>query len=93
MARHLAGQGRQVANIDAIQHVGWQLAGKIEPINVVRPARELLMIDQGNGVQSGKTARTGLTSVLVTAPAPLRDQLRHIPPERRARPALSQLRA
>ena len=43
------------------------------------------MVDRDNAVQSGKTARTALASVLVTAPAPLRDQLRHIPPERRAR--------
>jgi transposase len=43
------------------------------------------MIDRDNAVQSGKTARTALSSVLVTAPAALRDQLRHIPAERRAR--------
>ena len=105
LARYLASQGQQVAEIDATRHVGRRRAGKSDPIDAVRAARELLarphagqmradgdrealrllMIDRDNAVQSGKTARTALASVLVTAPAPLRDQLRHIPPERRAR--------
>src|SRR5437764_29985 len=50
-----------------------------------REVLRLLMIDRDNAVESAKTARTALASVLVTAPAPLRDQLRHIPAERRAR--------
>ena len=50
-----------------------------------REVLRLLMIDRDNAVASAKTARTALASVLVTAPAPLRDKLRHIPPERRAR--------
>jgi transposase len=50
-----------------------------------REALRLLMIDRDNAVQSGKTARTVLTSVIVTAPAPLREELRHLPAERRAR--------
>ena len=41
------------------------------------------MLDRDNAVASAKSTRTALASVLVTAPAPLRDQLRHIPPERR----------
>jgi transposase len=105
LARYLTGQGQQVAEIDATRHVGRRRAGKSDPIDAVRAARELLarphpgqmradgdrealrllMIDRDNAVQSGKTARTAMASVLVTAPAPLRDQLRHIPAERRAR--------
>lgn len=105
LARYLASHGQQVAEIDATRHVGRRRAGKSDPIDAVRAARELLarphagqlradgdrealrllMIDRDNAVQSGKTARTALTSVLVTAPAELRDQLRHIPAERRAR--------
>jgi transposase len=43
------------------------------------------MVDRDNAVQSCKTARTVLASVLVTAPAQLREGLRHLPPARRAR--------
>ena len=50
-----------------------------------REALRPLMVDRDNAVQSGKTARTTLASVLVTAPAALRDQLRHISAGRRAR--------
>ena len=50
-----------------------------------REALRLLMVDRDNAVQSGKTARTLLTSVIVTAPAQLREELRHLPAERRAR--------
>ena len=48
-----------------------------------REALRLLMVDRDNAVQSAKTARTALAAVLVTAPAPLRDQLRALPGERR----------
>jgi hypothetical protein len=105
LARYLASRGQQVAEIDATRHGGRRRAGKSDPVDAVRAARELLarppagqmragggrealrllMIDRDNAVQSGKTARTALASVLVTAPAPLRGQLRHIPPGRRAR--------
>ena len=105
LARYLASQGQQVAEIDATRHVGRRRAGKSDPIDAVRAARELLarphlgqmradgdrevlrllMIDRDNAVESSKTARTALASVLVTAPAEVRDQLRHIPAERRAR--------
>jgi hypothetical protein len=85
--------------------VGKRRAGKSDPIDAVRAARELLarphpaqmradgdrealrllMIDRDHAVASCKSARTALAAVLVTAPAPLREQLRHLPRERRAR--------
>lgn len=49
-----------------------------------REALRLLMCDRDNAVASAKTARTLLTSVIVTAPAPVREQLRHVPRDRRA---------
>jgi transposase len=105
LVRHLASAGRQVAGIDGTRHVGKRRAGKSDPIDAVRAARELLarprpgqlradgdrealrllMTDRDNAVQPGKTARTVLTSVIVTAPAGLREELRHLPAERRAR--------
>ncbi len=50
-----------------------------------REALRLLMIDRDNAVASAKTARAALAAVLVTAPAPLREQLRHLPRGRRAK--------
>jgi transposase len=50
-----------------------------------REALRLLMIDRDNAIQSAKTARTALAAILVTALAPLRERLRHLPRERRAR--------
>ena len=50
-----------------------------------RETLRLLMIDRDNAVQSAKTARTALAAVLVTAPAPLREQIRPLPRERRAK--------
>jgi transposase len=50
-----------------------------------REALRLLMIDRDNAVQSGKTARTVMASVLVTAPAQLREQIRPLAGDRRAR--------
>ena len=105
LARHLAGHGQQVSEIDCSRHVGKRRAGKSDPIDAIRAARELLarpwpaqmradgdrealrllMIDRDNAVQSAKTARTALAAVLVTAPAPLREQLRPLPRERRAK--------
>jgi len=49
-----------------------------------REALRLLMIDRDNATQSAKTARTALAAILVTAPAPLRERLRHLPRQRRA---------
>jgi transposase len=103
LARHLAGAGQQVAEIDSTRHIGKRRAGKSDPIDAVRAARELLarphlgqlradgdrealrllMTDRDNAVQSCKTARTVLTSVIVTAPAQLREELRHLPAKRR----------
>jgi transposase len=105
LARYLAGQGEQVSEIDCGRHISKRRAGKSDPIDAVRAARELLarphpaqmradgdrealrllMIDRDNAVQSAKTARTALAAILVTAPAPLREQLRPLPRERRAR--------
>jgi transposase len=104
LARHLAGAGQQVAEIDSTRHIGKRRAGKSDPIDAVRAARELLarphpgqlradgdrealrllMCDRDNAVQSAKTARTVLTSVIVTVPAQLREELRHLPAKRRA---------
>jgi transposase len=42
LARYLASQGQQVAGIDATRHVGRRRAGKSDPIDAVRAARELL---------------------------------------------------
>ena len=50
-----------------------------------REALRLLMIDRDNAVQSAKTARTALAAVLVTAPAALRERIRPLPRERRAK--------
>ena len=49
-----------------------------------REALRLLMVDRDNAVQSCKTARTVLASVLVTSPAGLREQLGRVPRQRRA---------
>jgi transposase len=43
------------------------------------------MTGRDNAVQSAKTARTALAAVLVTAPAGLREQIRPLPRERRAK--------
>jgi hypothetical protein len=40
LARYLASQGQQVAEIDATRHVGRRRAGKSDPIDAVRAARE-----------------------------------------------------
>lgn len=104
LARHLTARGEEVAEIDATRHIARRRAGKSDPIDAVRAARELLarpaparmradgdrealrllMIDRGNAVQSGKTARAALAAVLVTAPAPLREQLSPLPARKRA---------
>jgi hypothetical protein len=42
LARHLAGAGQQVAEIDSTRHIGKRRAGKSDPIDAVRAARELL---------------------------------------------------
>ena len=105
LARHLAARGEQVSEIDCSRHIGKRRAGKSDPIDALRAARELLarpapaqmradgdrealrllMTGRDNAVQSAKTARTALAAVLVTAPAPLRERIRPLPRERRAR--------
>jgi transposase len=105
LARHLAGAGEQVTEIENTRRVGKRRAGKSDAIDAVRAARELLarphpaqmradgdrealrllMIDRDNAVASAKTARTALAAVLVTAPAPLRERLRCLPRQRRAK--------
>jgi transposase len=105
LARYLASQGEQVSEIDSSRHIGKRRAGKSDPIDAVRAARELLarphpaqmrcdgdrealrllMIDRDNAVQSCKTARTALAAILVTAPADLRERIRPLPRERRAK--------
>ena len=42
LARYLASQGQQVTEIDNTRHVGKRRAGKSDPIDAVRAARELL---------------------------------------------------
>jgi transposase len=105
LARHPTAVGQQVSEIDGTRHAGKRRAGKSDPIDAIRAARELLarprpgqlradgdrealrllMVDRDNAVQSCKTARTVLVSVLVTVPAQLRETLRHLSPARRAR--------
>jgi transposase len=105
LARHLTRQGQRVTEIDSTRHIAKRKAGKSDPIDAVRAARELLarpepaqpradgnrealrllMIDRDNAVQSAKTARTVLASVIVTAPAGLREDLRRLTAARRAR--------
>src|SRR5262249_44726146 len=41
------------------------------------------LIGRDHAVQAAKAARAALASILVTAPAPLREQLRHLPAQRR----------
>jgi transposase len=104
LARHLTAAGQRVSEIGSTRHIGKRRAGKSDPIDAVRAARELLarprpaqmrtdgdrealrllMVDRDNAVQSCRTARAVLASVLVTAPARLREQLRGLPSKRRA---------
>lgn len=105
LVRHLAGAGHRVAEIDRARHLTRRRAGKSDPIDAVRAARELLarpaaaqvradgdrealrllMTDRDNAVQSAKTARTVLTSLIVTAPGQLREELRHLTAGRRVK--------
>jgi transposase len=103
LARYLASQGQQVAEIDGSHHLGRRRAGKSDAIDAVRAARELLarphpaqmradgdrealrllLIDRDHAVTAAKTARAALAAIVVTAPAPLREQLRALPAARR----------
>src|SRR5215470_1476205 len=48
-----------------------------------REALRLLLIGRDHAVAAAKAARAALASILVTAPAPLREQLRRLPAQRR----------
>jgi transposase len=103
LARYLAAEGEQVAEIDGSHCLGKRRAGKSDAIDAVRAARELLarphaaqmradgdrealrllLIGRDHAVGAAKAARAALASILVTAPAPLREQLRRLPAKRR----------
>jgi transposase len=73
--------------IDALR-AAKELLARPEPVlpraDGDREALRLLMIDRDNTVDSVRSARTVLTSLIVTAPAELREQLRHLSRPRRA---------
>ena len=89
-ASHHAGK-RRAGKSDAIDAVraARELLARPHPAQMRadgdREALRLLMTGRDNTIQSGKTARTALAAILVTAPAPLRERLRQLPRERRAR--------
>jgi transposase len=103
LARYLAAEGEQVAEIDGSHCLGKRRAGKSDEIDAVRAARELiarpraaqmradgdrealrlLLIGRDHAVQAASAARAALASILVTAPTPLRGQLRRLPAKRR----------
>jgi transposase len=87
-ARHLGKRRSGKSDpIDAVR-AARELLARPAPVHVradgPREALRLLMIDRDNAVQSAKTARTVLASVIVTAPAGLRQQLQHLTRARRA---------
>ena len=60
LARYLASQGQQVAEIDATRHMGRRRAGKSDPIDAIRAARELLARPHaGQRVPTGTVRRCG----------------------------------
>jgi transposase len=111
LSRFLAGQGQRVVEIDRSHHVGKRRAGKSDPIDAVRAAKEflarpnpaqmradgdrealrVLMVDRDHAVDCVRSARAVLTSLIVTAPTELREQLRGLTRKRRP-PACAQLR-
>lgn len=96
LSRFLAGQGQRVVEIDRSHHVGKRRAGKSDPIDAVRAAKEflarpnpaqmradgdrealrVLMVDRDHAVECVRSARAVLTSLIVTSPTELREQLR-----------------
>jgi transposase len=86
--RHPAASVPVCDAIDAVRAAG-ELLARPRPAQMRcdgdREALRLLMLDRDNAVASAKSARTLLASVLVTAPAPLRERLGRIPRDRRAR--------
>lgn len=105
LSRFLAGQGQRVVEIDRSRHVGKRRAGKSDPIDAVRAAKEflarpnpaqmradgdrealrVLMVDRDHAVECVRSARAVLTSLIVTAPTELREQLRGLTRDRRPR--------
>jgi len=105
LCQFLSTQAQTVVKIGNNSHIGKRRAGKSDPIDAVRAAKELLarpeqtetradgnrealrllMIDRNNAVDSMRAARAVLTSLIVTSPAGLREQLRHLTRDRRAR--------
>lgn len=105
LSRYLAGQGQRVVEIDRSHHVGKRRAGKSDPIDAVRAAKEflarpnpaqmradgdrealrVLMVDRDHAVGCVRSARAVLTSLIVTAPVELREQLRKLTRDRRPR--------
>jgi len=73
--------------IDAVRAAKEFLA-RPSPANVRsdgdREALRLLMVDRDNAVDAVRSARTVLTSLIVTAPSLIREQLRHLSRYRRA---------
>lgn len=87
-SRHLAKRRKGKSDpIDAVR-AAKELLARPEPsvprADGDREALRLLMIDRDNAVDSIRSARTVLTSLIVTAPADLREQLRHLSRDRRA---------
>jgi transposase len=82
---------RRAGKSDAIDAVraARELLARPRPVQMRadgdREALRLLMADRDNAVASAKSARTVLASVLVTAPAPLRERLARLSRDRRAR--------
>jgi transposase len=105
LCRFLTANDQRVIEIDGTPHLGRRRAGKSDPIDSLRAAKEflarpqpaemrsdgdrealrLLMVERDNAVDSLRSTRTVLTSLNVTAPAALREQLRHLSRDRRAR--------
>lgn len=103
LSRFLVSQGQRVVEIDRSHHVGKRRAGKSDPIDAVRAAKEflarpnpaqmradgdrealrVLMVERDHAVACVRSARTVLTSLIVTAPAELREQLRGLTRKRR----------
>src|SRR6266571_4311750 len=86
-SRHLG--KRRAGKSDAIDAVraARELLARPHPAQMradgEREALRLLLIGRDHAVQAAKAARTALASILVTAPAPLREQLRRLPAKRR----------
>ncbi len=87
-SRHLGKRRKGKSDpIDAVRAARELLArpAPIEPrADGDREALRILMIDRDHAVDAIRSARTVLTSLVVTAPADLREQLRHL--SRRRRP-------